>query len=43
MSMNESYAIQILKEEYAEVSGCGKEEAIFCRWNNELLYEEDGL
>lgn len=42
--MSESYARQILKEVYAEVSGCGEEEeAIFGRWDNELLYQEDGL
>lgn len=44
MNMNDWYARQILKEIYAEVSGFGEEEeAIFGRWDNELLYQEDGL
>lgn len=44
MSMNDCYARQILKEIYAEGSGFGEEEeAIFGRWDNELLYQEDGL
>lgn len=39
--MNNSYARQILKKIYAEFSGLlEEEEAIFARWDDELLYQE---